>query len=118
MKFLITMMLFVISQTTLAQKEVYLPNDFTNPNEPEGMEFTWDKTRESENFILIWGNEATTDPLNAPDPNLRFDPEGILDTLEYIYDEFVDFGFAQDLPGTNLYQYKIVVVMLLSLIHI
>jgi hypothetical protein len=116
-KYLTTRLCFIIllcltTQTSFAQKEVYLPNDFTNPNEPEGAEFTWDKTYESDNFILIWGNEATTDPLTAPDPNLVFNPAGVADTLEYIFDAFVDLGFAQDIPGTNLNQYKIIVLML------
>ena len=51
----LTILLCLITQISFAQKEVYLPNDFQNPNEPEGAEFTWDKTYESDNFILIWG---------------------------------------------------------------
>jgi hypothetical protein len=115
-KYLTPLLFCLITQLSFAQifgqKEVYLPNDFQNPNEPEGAEFTWDKTYESDNFILIWGNEATTDPLTAPDPNLQFNPAGVADTLEYIFEKFVELGFAKDIPGTNLNQYKIVVSML------
>ena len=63
------------TQISFAQKEVYLPNDFQNPNEPEGAEFTWDKTYESDNFILICGERPSLlgflDGVHADGPLLR-----------------------------------------------
>jgi hypothetical protein len=101
----------LLSIQLTAQKSVHIPNYLQNPNDVNGAQFTWSKTAQSANFILIWGNTVGTDPANYPDPDLQFNPARILDTMEYIYTRFKDLGFLDDAPGTNLAQYKIPIVM-------
>ncbi|MBK7342617.1 MAG: hypothetical protein IPJ06_05590 [Saprospiraceae bacterium] len=95
-----------------AQKTAYIPNYLLDGATVDGSQFTWDKTAESENFTLIWGDEAGIDPPSASDPDLRFQPQEILDTLEWIYQQMADIGFVWDTIGTNLHLYKIPVIML------
>jgi hypothetical protein len=100
-----------LAGTAFAQKTAYIPNYLLNPNDVNGAQFTWSKTRQSANFTLIWGNTVGTDPANHPDPNLRFNPDAMLDTMETIYTAFKDLGFVDDAAGTNLSQYKIPIVV-------
>jgi hypothetical protein len=94
-----------------AQKSVHIPYYLQNPATVDGSQFSWDKTYASDNFILIWGNTVGTNPAVYADPDLRFDPVAVLDTMEFIYDQFKLLGFLDDSPGTQLSQYKIVIVM-------
>lgn len=95
----------------VAQKSVYIPLYLQNPNTPDGSQFSWDKTAQSDNFILIWGNTVGTDPANYSDPDLAFHPQAILDTMEFIYTRFKALGFLDDTTGTHLSQFKIPIVM-------
>jgi hypothetical protein len=103
---------FLASTTAFAQKQVYIPNYLKDVLHVDGAQFTLDKTAQSENFILIWGNTVGTDPASYPDPDLAFQPQAVLDTMEYIYTQFKNYDFLDDSPGTKLNQYKIVVVVL------
>ena len=61
--------------TTLAQKTVYIPNEWRNPwpsdsllykeSDPDG-KYTWSKTRsvESDNVIIFWDKYYKTNPKN------------------------------------------------------
>jgi hypothetical protein len=110
MRFLYLLFLALTTQLA-AQKQVYLPLYLQNPNNVDGAQFTWSKTAQSTNFILIWGNTVGTNPASYPDPNLAFDPAKILDTMEYIYTEFKALGFVNDSPGTKLAEYKVPIIM-------
>lgn len=113
MKILFTFLtLILFCEVNLAQKEVYIPNYLRDTNIVDGKQFSWDKTAESENFIVIWGDSSNLDPLLASNPELRFNPESILDTMEFIFDAFAELGFIQDTFGTNLNQYKVPIIML------
>ncbi|MEI6412175.1 MAG: DUF6055 domain-containing protein [Bacteroidota bacterium] len=90
---------------------VHIPNYLQDPTNIDGSQFTWDKTYQTENFILIWGNTVGTDPASYTDPDLQFNPVAVLDTMEYIYARFKQLGFMDDAPGTNLSKYKVVIVM-------
>ncbi|MCB0663460.1 MAG: hypothetical protein KDC24_12020, partial [Saprospiraceae bacterium] len=103
--------LICFTTTLFAQKSVYIPAYLQNTNDPNGAQFSWDKTDQSENFILIWGNTVGTDPANYSDPDLRFAPQAILDTMEFIYREFKTLGFVDDGAGTRLSEFKVPIVM-------
>ncbi|MCF8238606.1 MAG: DUF6055 domain-containing protein [Saprospiraceae bacterium] len=111
MRFL-TILFFLHVSTLYSQKTAYIPAYLLDAQTVDGSQFTWSKTAESDNFTVIWGDAAGLDPLNAPDPDLVFDPQAILDTMEWIYQQMVDYGFAWDTQGTNLHTYKIPVIML------
>ncbi|MDP2721753.1 MAG: DUF6055 domain-containing protein [Bacteroidales bacterium] len=112
MKKLAILLFGFLTLTCYSQKEAYIPAYLLDPNTVDGSQFTWSKTMQSSNFTIIWGDSVGLDPLNPPDPDLYFDPNMVLDTMEMIYQAFVDFGFAWDTTGTNLHQYKVPVVML------
>ena len=48
-----------------------------------------ERTRESTNFILLWGEKSGTNPLSAP-AEFRFDPANILSQLESLYSFYVN----------------------------
>jgi hypothetical protein len=96
----------------LAQKTAYIPLYIQDVNGAEGSQFSWDKTAQSDNFTLIWGNIVGTDPANyTDDPSLAFNPEMILGIMEDLYVEYKDLGFLDDAEGTNLALYKVPIVM-------
>ena len=113
MKHIILSVLFPLFfiQICFAQKTAYIPAYLLDITTPDGSQFSWDKTYEDSNFIIIWGNTVGTDPSSYPDPDLAFDPAMILDTMEFIYRAYKNFGFLDDATGTNLHQYKIPIIM-------
>lgn len=74
--------------------------------------WSWSKSYQSANFVVFWGNIVGTSPATYSDPNLRFNPQSICDTLEKIYTKFVtQIGFCSDAATKNLGKYKIIIVM-------
>jgi len=104
--------LLFFSKFVVAQKTAYIPLYIQDVTTVEGSQFTWTKTDQSANFTIIWGDSAGLNPTMASNPNLVFNPMSILDTMEVIYQEFINLGFANDIAGTNLNQYKIPIIML------
>ena len=94
-----------------AQKQAYVPAYIRDTNTVEGRQFSWDKTAQSTNFLLIWGDGVGPSPQTFTDPNLRFDPKQILDTMEYIFRRCDELGMIHDEPGTQASKYKYVIVM-------
>jgi hypothetical protein len=94
----------------LAQKEVFIPNEWED--DPYLSEWSWERSHESENFAVFWGPEISGDPETADDPDLRFNPEAVVDTLEKSYDKFIDeIGFVSDASSTNFGTYKTIIVI-------
>ena len=111
-RFLLFLFISCFSSAAYAQKTVYIPAYLQDPLNNDGAQFTWDKTAESTNFILIWGNTVGTNPANyTTDPSLAFNPATILDTMEFIYTSYKQLGFLDDSAGTHLSQYKIPIVI-------
>lgn len=68
-----------------------------------------ERTRESANFILLWGEKSGTNPLTAP-AEFRFDPANILSQLDSIYNFYVNT--MRFTPETGLLaQHKIIVII-------
>lgn len=109
---LILLVLLLISGVVFSQKTSYIPLYIQDTSTIEGSQFTWTKTAQSANFTIIWGDSAGLDPTVATNTNLVFNPMNILDTMETIYQEFINIGFANDTIGTNLNLYKIPIIML------
>lgn len=112
MKKYIFILLTLCSTLGFAQKDIYIPLYILDTNTVDGKQFTYSKTAQSPNFILIWGDESGIDPTQASNPDLAFDPQRILDTMETIFQKFKDLGFAKDVPGTQLSKFKIPIMML------
>ncbi|MES2646176.1 MAG: DUF6055 domain-containing protein [Bacteroidota bacterium] len=90
-------------------KTVYIPNEWKNP----AADIPWDtatRARQSENFIVAWGPLAGVNPENASNPDLRFNPQAVLDTLESIYEFYIRNLKVLEEKG-NLAKYKIVITI-------
>lgn len=92
------------------EKTVYIPEAFRT--EPALKEWSWDRSFQSENFVVFWGPEVTGAPTEIPDAGTRFDPKAITEILEPIYNKYItNIGFCSDEAGTNLARYKLIIVM-------
>ncbi len=96
---------------SFCQKKVYIPNEFKNTNSPLH-QWSWSRSYQDKNFVIFWGPNVAKDPTTEPNPDQRFDPKGIADTLETSYKKYIDdIKFLSDAPSTNLGTYKIIIVM-------
>lgn len=92
-----------------AQKTVFIPSEFSSA--PLNT-WSYSKSYQSANFVVFWGNVVGTSPATYSDPNLRFNPQSVCDTLEKIYTKFVtELAFCSDAATKNLGKYKIIIVM-------
>ncbi|KAK1184033.1 DUF6055 domain-containing protein [Streptomyces sp. NBS 14/10] len=92
--------------TAAAAKTVYIPPSWAATGE---VPWAQNRTKESNNFILLWGEKSGTDPKNASG-QYRFDPDDILSQLERLYTFYVNS--LQFTPETGLLsQYKIDVIV-------
>ncbi|WP_255952422.1 DUF6055 domain-containing protein [Streptomyces odontomachi] len=87
-------------------KSVYIPSSWAATGE---VPWAQNRTRESADFILLWGEKSGTDPKSAPSP-YQFDPDDILSQLESLYGFYVNT--MKFTPETGLLtQYKIDVIV-------
>lgn len=93
------------------QKQAIIPEFINDPGTAFGQEFSWSKTYESPNFILIWGNKVGTDPAAYPDPWFAFNPAALADTLEYIYRHYRQWNLIKDPAGSNMAKYKVPLII-------
>ncbi|GCB48982.1 DUF6055 domain-containing protein [Streptomyces sp. NL15-2K] len=89
-----------------AEKAVYIPTNWDGIGE---LPWARDRTKESANFVLLWGEKSGTDPKNAPE-DYRFDPDDILSQLEKLYSFYMDTMKFTPEAG-QLAKYKIDVVI-------
>jgi Family of unknown function (DUF6055)/Cellulose binding domain len=96
----------LMGQAAAATKTVYIPARWQSTGE---VPWASNRTRESANFILLWGEKSGTDPTTAP-ADFRFDPNNILNQLETLYSFYVNT--MKFTPETGLLaQYKIIVII-------
>ncbi len=111
-KFFFLFVLILTSFVFYSQKQPYIPSFLLDHNDINGAQFSWDKTYESDNFIVIWGNSVGNDPINSIEPNLSFNPSQVTAFLESIYISYKNLGFLIDEPNSlKLAQYKFPVLM-------
>ena len=111
-RFIFILFLFLSVNLIVSQKQPYIPPFLLDINNINGSQFSWDKTYESDNFVVIWGNSVGLDPLNSNDPNLSFNPAQVVSYLENTYTNFKNLGFLIDEPNSlKLGQYKVPVLM-------
>ncbi|MCG5214865.1 DUF6055 domain-containing protein [Streptosporangium soli] len=98
--------LFAASPAVAAAKTVYIPSRWASTGE---VPWVSARTKESANFILLWGDRSGTDPRNAPS-QYRFDPDNVLGQLENLYSFYVNT--MRFTPETGLLaQHKIIVII-------
>lgn len=89
-----------------AAKSVYIPPSWAATGE---VPWAQNRTKESADFILLWGEKSGTDPKSAP-ADYRFDPDNILSQLESLYAFYVNS--MKFTPETGLLsQHKIDVII-------
>ncbi|TLS43537.1 avirulence protein [Streptomyces montanus] len=94
------------ARTAAAAKSVYIPPSWAATGE---VPWKQERTKESANFILLWGEKSGTNPKNAPS-DYRFDPDNILSQLENLYSFYVNT--MKFTPETGLLaQHKINVIV-------
>ena len=88
------------------QKTVFIPAEWNR----RGIPYSMDRSYQSENFVLFWGEKAGTDPSTAPD-DIRFTPSVVAGVLEELYQFFMDEVrmIPPDLPKISTY--KLIVVL-------
>ena len=84
MKFLLCIFL-IVPFSLVAQKEIYIPVEWQQGS----LDYSLDRSAESENFIVFWGPLAGLDPTQAPS-EIAFDPQTILNTAEELYKFYID----------------------------
>ena len=103
---LVASMILVPTPATAAAKAVYIPARWTQTGE---VPWASNRSRESTNFILLWGERSGTNPVSAPSP-YNFDPNSIITQLENLYSFYVNT--MRFTPETGLLaQYKIIVIV-------
>ncbi|MEU6719136.1 DUF6055 domain-containing protein [Nonomuraea sp. NPDC046802] len=89
-----------------AAKTVYIPARWASTGE---VPWVRERTKESTNFILLWGDRSGTNPKTAPSP-YNFDPDNMLGQLENLYSFYVNT--MKFTPETGLLaQHKIIVIV-------
>lgn len=75
-------------------------------------DFSWDRTAQSENFIIFWGANIQGDPTDQDvNGDLWFDPVKILEYSEAFYTYISDSMGFLDTDGYHATRYKIEIVM-------
>src|SRR6187455_3394935 len=77
---------FGIPRAFAAAKTVYIPPSWASTGE---VPWAQNRTKESANFILLWGEKSGTNPVSAASP-YNFDPDNILQQLESLYSFYVN----------------------------
>ncbi|MBR6276415.1 MAG: DUF4859 domain-containing protein [Prevotella sp.] len=111
-----------ICATALAQKTVYVPNEWRNPwnpdtllykeSDPDG-KYTWSKTRsvESDNVIVFWDKGYGKTLPSKSASAYRVDEQDLLKKCEAFFDlEINKLGFV-DPVKSNLAKYKVMVLL-------
>lgn len=104
--FLLLFILTVSSGIVTGQKVVYIPGEW----DLRGIPYSMERSYQSENFILFWGEKAGTDPTLAPS-DIRFTPSAVAATLENIYSFFMNDIKMIPADKPNISTYKLIVVL-------
>lgn len=107
-----TLLLCFGVQRSFAQKTVFWPTEWQNPANEYYQRMSTSRMYESKNFVVFWGDLVGTTPETYSDPNLRFNPQSVADTLETSFSRYIDdLHFINNDSSTNFGKYKTIVVM-------
>jgi hypothetical protein len=97
---------FAFGAAVATAKSVYIPASWSSTGE---VPWSQGRTKESTNFVLLWGEKSGTNPKSAPS-SYNFDPDNISSQLETLYTFYVEKMKFTPEAGL-LAQYKIVVIV-------
>lgn len=104
-------------QTNAAGKEVLIPeeiysvpkgNDFNNPDS----EFSNQRSKSTDNFVLFWAKEYGADPMTNAVANRRFDVDDILKECDRFYDYYVNTLKWVDKEKSYATKYKFLIFVI------
>ncbi|MEH1126125.1 DUF6055 domain-containing protein [Micromonospora sp. CPCC 206061] len=96
----------LMPEASAAAKTVFIPARWQSTGE---VPWAPERTKESVNFILLWGEKSGTNPMSAPS-EFRFDPDNILSQLENLYSFYVNTMRFTSETGL-LAEHKIIVII-------
>lgn len=112
-KLLLLAVLFLSSHCIIAQKTLFTPTEWSDPNNEFYNKISNSRKYESTNFVLYWGDKVGTNPAAYSDPVLRFAPKAVADTLEHSFKRYItDLHFINNSPTTNFGKYKIIIMVM------
>lgn len=103
---LICFLLFSRASELSAQKTVFIPAEW----DERGIPYSIQRSYESENFIIFWGEKAGEYPLNAP-ADIRFDPEETANILEGVFSWYINEVEFIPADHGNFALYKFIIVI-------
>ncbi|MFN8438668.1 MAG: DUF6055 domain-containing protein [Cytophagales bacterium] len=112
-KLFIAIVMLSWSDSVYAQKTVFMPTEWSNSGHEYYNRMSPDRMAQSANFVMYWGDLVGTNPQNASDANLRFNPKAVLDTFEVIFKRYItDLKFINNASNTNFGKYKTPIIIL------
>jgi hypothetical protein len=112
-KLLLLVVVFLASHFAIAQKTLFTPTEWSDPNNEFYNKVSSSRKYESTNFVLYWGDKVGTNPAAYSDAALRFTPKSVADTLETSFKRYItDLHFINNAPTTNFGKYKIIIMMM------
>lgn len=114
---LLSGLLFFASPGKTQEKSIYVPVEVwsvpkNNDYADEASEFSNQRKKESENFVLYWAKEYGTDPAANSNPKLRFNTAEALAELEIFYRYYADVLKFVEKGKSRTDQYKMLVYVL------
>jgi len=110
---LLQVVLFLCSYAAIGQKTLFIPTEWSNPNNEFYNRISDSRKYESANFVLYWGDKVGTNPAAYADASLRFTPRSVADTLETSFKRLVtDLKFVSNAPTTNVGKYKMIIMVM------
>lgn len=98
--------MLLLPQAVSAQKQVHIPAEWDS----RGIPWSMDRSYQSDNFIIFWGEKAGDYPMTAPQ-TISFDPAQTAEYLEDIFTFYVDeVNFIPPDHG-NFALYKFIIVI-------
>jgi hypothetical protein len=100
-----------------AGKEVLIPERVTrvprdNDYDDAESEFSHQRSKQSENFVLFWAKEYGDDPAANPDERRQFDVDGVLAECERFYDYYVNTLKWVDKDKSYATKYKFLIYVI------
>ncbi len=112
-KLLLLIVIFLSSYSAIAQKTLFTPTEWSDPNNEFYNKVSNTRKYESTNFVVYWGDKVGTNPAAYADATLRFTPKSVADTLETSFKRYItDLHFINNAPTTNFGKYKIIIMMM------
>lgn len=112
-KLLLLVVVFLSSYFAIAQKTLFTPTEWSDPNNEFYNKVSNTRKYESTNFVLYWGDKVGTNPAAYADAALRFTPKSVADTLETSFKRYItDLHFVNNASTTNFGKYKIIIMMM------